>query len=95
MEYFLTITHRCPRRNRHQQLAGMIKKVIQSCPELCRRKGRSQFDARNVLTVREHGKVARTQLAAFFNIPILDTHLRGYDGEIENSVGITTNQSRL
>ena len=31
--------------------------------------GRSQVDARNVLTVREHGKVARTLLADFFNIP--------------------------
>ncbi|MEC4675178.1 MAG: hypothetical protein VST68_13395 [Nitrospirota bacterium] len=33
--------------------------------------GRSQFDARSVLTVREHGKRARTPLAAFFNIPIM------------------------
>ena len=31
--------------------------------------GRSQFGARSVLTVREHGKLARTPLAAFFNIP--------------------------
>ena len=31
--------------------------------------GRSHFDARSVLTVREHGKMARTPLAAFFNIP--------------------------
>jgi hypothetical protein len=65
----------------------MIKKVIQQ--------GLSDFDARSVLPVREHDKMARTLLVAFFNIPILDTHLRGYDGEIENSVGITTNQSRL
>jgi len=27
------------------------------------------FDARSVLSVREHGKKARTPLAAFFNIP--------------------------
>jgi hypothetical protein len=32
--------------------------------------GRSHFDAWSVLTVREHGKMARTPLAAFFNIPI-------------------------
>jgi hypothetical protein len=30
--------------------------------------GRSHFDARSVLPVREHGKMARTPLAAFFNI---------------------------
>jgi len=34
------------------------------------RQGRSPFDARSVLSVREHGKRARTPLAAFFNIPI-------------------------
>jgi hypothetical protein len=32
--------------------------------------GRSYFDARSVHGVREHGKKARTPLAAFFNIPI-------------------------
>jgi len=31
--------------------------------------GRSPFDARSVHSVREHGKRARTPLAAFFNIP--------------------------
>jgi len=31
--------------------------------------GRSPFDARSVLSVREYGKMARTPLAAFFNIP--------------------------
>ena len=36
----------------------MIKKVIQSRPESYRRKGRSQLDARSVLSVREHGKMA-------------------------------------
>jgi hypothetical protein len=43
----------------------MIKKVVQQ--------GRSDFDARSVLPVREHGKMARTPLAAFFNIPLLKT----------------------
>ena len=33
--------------------------------------GRSQFDARSVLSVREHGKMARTPLAFFFNIPLI------------------------
>jgi hypothetical protein len=41
----------------------MIKKVIQQ--------GRSDFDARSVLPVREHDKIARTPLVAFFNIPMV------------------------
>ena len=40
---------------------GCSKKFVQQ--------GRSHFDARSVLIVREHGKRARTPLAAFFNIP--------------------------
>ena len=40
----------------------MIKIVVQQ--------GRSDFDARSVLPVREHDKMARTPLVAFFNIPI-------------------------
>jgi hypothetical protein len=39
----------------------MVKKVIQQC--------HSPFDARSVLPVREHDKMARTPLMAFFNIP--------------------------
>jgi hypothetical protein len=39
----------------------MIKTVVQQ--------GRSHFGARSVLLVREHGKMARTPLAAFFSIP--------------------------
>ena len=41
----------------------MVKKVVQQ--------GRSDFGARSVLPVREHGKTARTPLATFFNIPSL------------------------
>jgi len=33
-------------------------------------KGETIVDARSVLPVREHGKMARTPLAAFFNIPL-------------------------
>ena len=39
----------------------MVKKVV--------RQGRSDFAAWSVLSVREHGKIARTPLVAFFNIP--------------------------
>ncbi len=47
-----------------------------NCQKACPRgggesvqQGRSSFDARSVHVVREHGKRARTPLAAFFNIP--------------------------
>ena len=43
----------------------MIKKVVQQ--------GRSDFDARSVLPVREHDKIARTPLVAFFNLSITET----------------------
>ena len=43
---------------------GLFKKVVQQ--------GRSYFCAQSVLPVREHGKMARTPLAAFFNSPNID-----------------------
>jgi len=39
------------------------------CSKKFAQQDRSYFDARSVLSVREHGKMARTPLAAFFNIP--------------------------
>ena len=42
------------------------------CSKKSVQQGRSPFDARSVHGVREHGKRARTPLAAFFNIPIHD-----------------------
>jgi hypothetical protein len=41
------------------------------CSKKSVQQGRSLFDARSVLSVREHGKKARTPLAAFFNIPTM------------------------
>jgi len=41
------------------------------CSKKSVQQGRSRFDARSVQGVREHGKMARTPLAAFFNIPIV------------------------
>ena len=42
-------------------------------PRVCSKKsvqqGHSHFCARSVLVLREHGKMARTLLAAFFNRP--------------------------
>ena len=49
----------------------MIKKVVQQ--------GRSDFDARSVLPVREHDKIARTPLVAFFNIPLCEMVARRTD----------------
>jgi len=37
------------------------------------RRGRALFDARSVHLVVEHGTMARTPLAAFFNISLEDT----------------------
>ncbi len=38
--------------------------------------GRSHFGVRSVLVLREHGKRARTPLAAFFNIPHMNIEER-------------------
>jgi hypothetical protein len=46
------------------------------CSKKSVQQGRSHFDARSVHGVREHGKMARTPLAAFFNIPIRKKGLR-------------------
>ncbi len=53
-----------------QKPRGCSKKSVQPCPEASRREGRSLFCARSVLVLREHGKRARTPLAAFFNRPL-------------------------
>ena len=47
----------------HQRLRVGSKKSVQQ--------GRSRFYARSVRLVREHGKMARTPLAAFFNRPTI------------------------
>jgi len=44
------------------------------CSKKSVQQGRSPFDARRVHGVREHGKMARTPLAAFFNIPKLNVN---------------------
>ncbi len=62
-----------------QQRRGCSKKSVQSRPEVSRREGRSPFCARSVRALREHGKRARTPLAAFFNRPI--KHLTTSTGE--------------
>jgi len=47
--------------------------------------GRSPLDARSVLIVREHGKRARTPLAAFFKIPIYNEPFVDNTPEIRSS----------
>ncbi len=66
----LRVAHTRSMRHRRQHARECSKKSVQPCPERRRREGRSRFDARSVRFVREHGKTARTPLAAFFNIPI-------------------------
>jgi len=46
------------------------------CSKKFDQQGHSHFDARSVHGVREHGEMARTPLAAFFNIPIQVLTLR-------------------
>jgi len=41
------------------------------CSKKSVQQGRSHFDARSIHEVREHGKMARTPLAAFFKIPLM------------------------
>jgi len=54
----------------HAQLEAAIISW-RECSKKSVQQGRSRFDARSVLGVREHSKRARTPLAAFFNIPII------------------------
>ena len=44
------------------------------CSKKSVQQGRSHFGARSVLSVREHGTMARTPLAAFFNSPMRLIH---------------------
>ena len=63
VEYFTPIAKKPPDEPRIVKGRECSKKSVQQ--------GRSHFDARSVLIVREHGKMARTPLAAFFNLPVL------------------------
>jgi len=51
---------------------GGSKKFVQQ--------GHSHFCAQSVLPVREHGKMARTPLATFFNSPILGPRIVTFSG---------------
>ena len=64
VEYIYKDDRIASKRLQCQLPTGMIKKIIQQ--------GRSHFEARRVLLVREHGKMARTPLVAFFNIPCIN-----------------------
>jgi hypothetical protein len=65
----------------HQRLRVSSKKSVQQGREWfsVSRRGPPLFDAWSVCVIREHGKMARTPLAAFFNrprlaFPCLETH---------------------
>jgi hypothetical protein len=55
---------------RAERTSGGSKKFVQQ--------GRSHFCAQSVLPVREHGKMARTPLAAFFNSPLQAQNIGWY-----------------
>jgi len=83
VEYFMSIGHRCFRTATDISEGECSKKFVQQ--------GRSRFDARSVLPVREHGKMARTPLAVFFNISHLATihqQVETYDGPNGSAVQV-------
>ncbi len=45
-------------------------RYVRECSKKFVQQGRSHFDPWSVLVLREHGKMARTPLAAFFNVPM-------------------------
>ncbi len=59
---------------RHEVLGDQQPRV---CSKKSVQQGRSHFFARSVLALREHGKMARTLLAAFFNRPCFETFAGG------------------
>ena len=61
---------------------GLVKKVLQQ--------GHSYFDERSVLALREHGKIARTPLRAFFIRPFIYSAKRS-----NNSMALPTPISLL
>jgi len=61
----LNIAHQLPIKAPDKP--GIVKG--RECSKKFVQQGRSLFDARSVHFVREHGKMARTLLASFFNIP--------------------------
>jgi len=62
------LNNSCPRSRGCRQMADSIS--WRECSKKFVQQGHSPFDARSVHSVGEHGKRARTPLAAFFNIPI-------------------------
>jgi len=71
-----------------QEEGGMFKKVV--------RQGRRAFGARSVHGVREHDKGPRTQLAAFFNIPIKHYNPEGRAVSSKNpTMGSLNNPKRM
>ncbi len=74
LNIIILIAHKHPRNNQLQQPREWSKK--HALVEGSVQQGRSLFDARSVLSVRERGKMARTPLAAFSTIPLTPIALR-------------------
>jgi len=66
------VTHQRLRVGSKKHALSLPEGSVQPCPEAPRREGRSHFYAWIVCLIREHGKMARTPLAAFFNRLISD-----------------------
>jgi len=62
LNIIICIVSKYLRDDRLQQRREWLKKFVQQ--------GRSLFDLRSVLSVRENGKMGKAPLAAFFNIPL-------------------------
>ena len=80
VEYFIPVANTGPRGDSHHSWRECSKLVLRLLEGKSVQQGRSHFDARSVHGVREHGKTARTPLAAFFNIPINDNPQERQEG---------------
>jgi len=69
VEYFTPMAHKSFLRKPTLSTGGNVQKTCPRGGGESAQQGRNYFAARSVLSVREHGTMARTPLAAFFNIP--------------------------
>ncbi len=93
VEYFMFIGHRCFRTATDISEGECSKKhalsftegFVQSCPERSRRKGRSHFDARSVLSVRERERRKAPSLRARRSGKMATMSVRAASAKPENA----------
>ncbi|MEE8124498.1 MAG: hypothetical protein V3T42_01645, partial [Nitrospirales bacterium] len=78
-----------------KSMSSRRREVVQQGHESLTRSRRASplFDARSVHVVPEHGKMGRTPLAAFFNIPMEE--MNGYGREPDNLTGLGDSSKAL